>query len=137
MARDEEMERRLQNWARWRLGASGGSLGYAGVDLANADMPRDPYGAQAPIPTNDLEASDTDAGVQLLPSELRQTVELHYIGAGSQAKKAAKLCITERAMRMRVETAHRFLSSHFANKTELARLERTRVEALQRTTARS
>ena len=132
MARDEETERRLQNWARWRLCCTGGPLGFAGVDLEKADMPRDPYGAQAPIPTNDIEGGETEVAVQALPVELRQTVELHYLGAGSQAKKAAKLCITERAMRMRVEQAHRHVSAWFAAKTDAARTERDRVVRLQR-----
>ena len=136
MARDEDMERRLQEWARWKLDANRSPLGFAGVDLANAELPRDPYGAQAPIPTNDLEAAETDKAVMALPHELVETVHLHYVGAGSQAKKAAKLGVTERSMRDRVERAHRMLSRHFAEKTEASRAERARVEQLQRTVVR-
>lgn len=136
MARDEEMERRLQNWARWKLGGSRNPLGFAAVDLENVGMPRDPYGAQAPIPTDDIEASETHDAVLKLPSELKATVELHYLGAGSQEKKATRLCITTRSMRERVERAHRLLSSHFAHRADLARTERTRVEKLQRTATR-
>lgn len=131
MARDEEIERRLQNWARWRLCCTGSPLGFAGVDLENADMPRDPY-AQAPIPTNDIEASETEEAVRQLPDELFQTLVVFYIGAGSQVKKARHLGITERGMRARVEQAHRYLSAYFTGKNERIRVERERVEALLR-----
>ena len=131
MARDEETERRLQNWARWRLCCTGGPLGYAGVDLTTADQPSGGF-ENASIPTNDVEASETEVAVRALSADLKQTVELHYIGAGSQAKKATKLCITERTMRLRVEQARRQVSAWFAAKTEAACAERDRVVRLQR-----
>lgn len=99
-------------------------------------MPRDPY-AQAVIPTNDVEASETEDAVMSLPAELWQTLVLFYVGAGSQVKKANQLGITERGMRARVDQAHRHLSAYFTQKNERARAERERVESLQRSTTRT
>lgn len=131
MARDEEIERRLQNWARWKLSCTGGPLGFAGVDLESAGIHRDPY-ASAPVPTLDVEAAETEEALKQLPADLWETVVLFYVGAGSQAKKAKKLGITERGMRGRIEQAHRWLSAYFTGLNERRRAERTRVEGLLR-----
>lgn len=131
MSRDEEIERRLKNWARWKLGATRAPQGTAGTNWDSFGMPRDPYGAQTPIPTDDDEAWKTDEAVLRLASELRAAVESEYLGAGSQAKKARRLGITERGMRDRIERAHRLLSSHFAAQFDRATAERARVEQLQ------
>ncbi|MGC4075433.1 MAG: hypothetical protein QM702_00045 [Rubrivivax sp.] len=135
MARDEEIERRLNNWARWRLSLGCGATGYATVDLSRVGEGGQTYEGPT-IPTWGPEAADTDKAILLLPAELKRTVEVVYLGAGSLPKKARQLCITERSVHGRIEQAHVLLRRHFAEKAEQARRERARVEALQRASVR-
>ncbi len=130
MARIDWIEQRLQNWARWRLTSGSGALGFASVNLEQANMPREPY-AEAPIPTSGIEAGETDDAVARLPSELRATVECHYLGRGTQAEKLARLCCTRATLYARVERAHHLLAEHFLAKQAKQKAERERVERLQ------
>ena len=129
MARNEEMERRLLNWARWKLTNGAGLLGFAAVDLEEAGMPREPY-ADAPIPTSNIEASETDEAVKRLPSDLRATVETHYLSNAPFSLKLKRLCISKPALYLRIERAHRLLCDHFMAKLDRQRMERERVERL-------
>lgn len=129
MARNEDMERRLLNWARWKLTNGAGLLGFAAVDLEEAGMPREPY-ADAPIPTSNIEASETDEAVKKLPSDLRATVETHYLSNATFALKLKRLCISKPALYLRIERAHRLLSDHFMARLDRQRAERERVERL-------
>lgn len=130
MARDPEIERRLNNWARYRLTRGTGALGYASVNLSDPTMIREPY-AEAPIPTNAIEASETDGAIMLLPGELRAAVESHYLAPGGLAQKLARLCCSKATLYNRIERAQRLLAEHFASRADKARAERARVEALQ------
>lgn len=133
MARIDWIEHRLLNWARSRLGAGGGSLGYAGVDLSNPTPGvRDPY-ADAPIPINEVEADETDAAVQLLPGELKATVLEVYLAPGGERDHLRRLVCAKSTMHARVGHAHRLLADHFLAKQDRQRAERERVERLQRT----
>ena len=125
MALNDEMERRMLNWARWKLTGGAGVLGFSAVQFAAADMPREPY-ADAPIPTSNIEASEMDDAVKALPPELRATVEIHYLDNESQSHKLGRLGITKAALYLRIGRAHRVLSDHF-----MARLDRQRVERLR------
>ena len=132
MARIDSVEFRLLNWARWKAGAGGGRLGYSSVNLANPTPGvRDPY-SEAPIPVSDMEASETDDAVQLLPGELRATVIEFYTGVGGEADHLRVLCCARATMHARISRAHRMLSEHFAAKDDRQRRERERVETLQR-----
>jgi hypothetical protein len=131
MARIDWIEQRLQNWARWSLMRGSGVLGYSAVDLSNPTPGiRDPY-AQAPIPTNEIEASETDDAVQRLPGELKITVIEAYVGTGGLRQKLARLCCAERTLHDRIDRAHRLLANHFLAQQDKAKAERERVEALQ------
>lgn len=131
MARIDWIEHRLLNWARWRLGAGGGRLGYAGVDMSNPTPGiRDPY-SEAPIPINDIEASETDQAVQLLPGELRATVIECYTGRGGEADHLRILVCAKATMHARIDRAHRLLADHFTALKDRQAVERERVEALQ------
>jgi hypothetical protein len=128
------MERRLQNWARWRLSTKGSPLGYAGIDLESAlEGSGSGYDTPSAIPMHDFEASETEAAVMSLPEELWRTLVTFYVGAGSQAKKAKGLGVTERGMLARVDQAHRKLATYFTDKAQQARAERSRVEQLRLT----
>lgn len=130
MAKIEEIERRLQNWSRWRLTRGAGPLGFAAVSLGDPTVGvRTPF-EEAPIPTNAIEAGETDDAVRVLPSEIRRTVEVYYVEGRSERHRLALLCVGKATMHERIDRAHRLLSSNFAAKNDRAKQERTRVESL-------
>lgn len=131
MARIDWVEHRLQNWARWMLTRGGGVLGYASVDLQAAGNggSREPY-ESAPVPISDMEASDTDQAVQLLPGELRMTVIEVYTGKGGLADKIRRLCCGESTVHARIGRAHRLLADHWTARKDRQAAERQRVESL-------
>ena len=132
MARNDEIERRLLNWARWVHARGGGVNGYAGVNwsqLADGDTGRDGY-ITATVPIEGIEASETHDAVQRLPPELRATVEAHYLSSATLKEKLAWLYITERALHQRIDRAHRLLNDHFMAQLDKRRAERERVEKL-------
>jgi DNA-directed RNA polymerase specialized sigma24 family protein len=132
MARTEWVEHRLRNWQRWRLSQGAGVLGYARVRLGDTTpATRDPYQA-APVPTNAIEAGETDDAVQRLPGELKATVVQCYLGKGGHEDHARYLCCSLATMYRRLERADRLLAEHFTARADKAREERARVEALQR-----
>lgn len=126
MARDVEIERKLMQWASWKEGR-GGSLGYksAGFELRTAGGYR-----EAAIPINDIEAGVTDQAVLRLPSAHRAAVEAYYLRGGSVAQAAARLCIGERMLQVRIGQAHDMLRRWFADRERAADAQRERVEAL-------
>ena len=132
MARIDWIEQRLQNWARWRAMQGGaGCLGFSGVELGDSDGGRSGY-VTASIPTIDVEASETDAAVQLLyPGAVRMTVIEFYLGSGGEVDKARRLVCSRATWNWRVDRAHQQLATHFAAVHAKRRDERARVEALQ------
>ena len=128
MARIEEIERRLLNWARWRAGAGSGGMGYASVNMASEGA-RDGY-REATIPTIDCEAEETDRVVMSLASELRAAVEAVYLGQGTVAEKARRLCLSEAGMYRRIDQAHARMQSWLNDLDQARRRQRARVEAL-------
>ena len=147
MARIESIEHRLRNWARWRLSQGSGVLGYASVDLTHPiPSARDPY-ADAPVPTNEIEARQSDDLILKLPSQLRATVHVWYIGPDELLPRSAKrrptlnnlanrlkvLGCAEATVHERIDRAHRMLADHLAAKEDQAKLEQARVKALRPT----
>lgn len=131
MARIDWIERRLLNWARWRLKAGSGAGGYAQVNLANPTPGiRDPYEA-APIPVLAIEASETDTAIGTLPAELRSTLVEHYTGRGATSDQLRRLGIAKATLYARLERADRLLADYFNARDDAARRERQRVERLQ------
>jgi hypothetical protein len=129
MARIEDIERRLLNWARWKLGETSGGLGYAAMRWTAS-----PAGGgvrESIIPTNDCEAEETDRAVLVLESRLRATVEVVYLQGCSMRQKAQQLCCGEQAVKVRVWQAHAKLSKWLADKAETSRVERMRLSGLR------
>ena len=131
MHKQDWVEYRLQNWARWRLMAGQGpSLGYAGVKWGDAQAGRRGY-REAVIPVNDAEASETDGAVaRLQPGGLCLAVEVWYCGRGTADEKAAHLGISASTLHKRVALAHYQLAEHWLAQQERQRAERARVEGL-------
>lgn len=130
MARLEWVHMRLMNWSRWVLTRGSGKLGYAKVNLLDPNASRSGY-VEAPIPVNAVEASETDAAIGKLPSELKATVLQYYVGKGTEADHLRRLCCSRSTLYARIERAQRLLSEHFAAQQDKRRHERDRVEALQ------
>lgn len=131
MARIEDIERRLLNWARWRVTEGGGSIGYASVRLSSDVLASGDRYREAVIPTSDCEAAETDGLVMKLTSELRATVENYYTGRGGEAECLKRLCIGRSTLHARIDRAHRALASMLADLQAQRLGERKRVEALQ------
>lgn len=130
MARIEDIERRLLNWARWKASESrGGSMGYArtnwGADVSTSSRYR-----EARIPLSDCEAEEMDRAIAALsPFELRQTVSVYYLAA-SENDALARLQCARPTLHARIGRAHLALQ-HWLAQQQLAReLERQRVEAV-------
>jgi DNA-directed RNA polymerase specialized sigma24 family protein len=135
MARIEDIDRRLLNWARWRIDRTGGVLGYAAAPLAER-VDGEGWDAQALIPTVDCEASDTEVAVQALEGRLKAAVEMVYVQGGGMRRKAERLCCSEAAVHARIDEAHRKLSAWFTDRHQQRLAERERVQQLQRLAVR-
>jgi hypothetical protein len=130
MARLEDVERRLLNWARWKHGGGSGALGYVTVQYG-VDTSKAAY-RQAVVPTVDCEAEETDQAVTSLPVELRATVHEVYLGRGTAAERARLLGCSESTVKSRVWQAHRLIASWFSDQAQQRRDARARVEAAQK-----
>ena len=128
--RNEDMDRRLMNWARWRHGMTCGGLGFASVDLTSEGI-RETAEADVRVPLNDVEAEETNRAVLALPGELRATVEAVYLHGGSMAAKAKRLCCAEATVYARLLRVDRALQV-WLSEVQAQRLEaRRRLEAAQ------
>jgi hypothetical protein len=130
MARIEDIERRLLNWARWKAGATANPLGYAQAQMQER-VDGEGWDAVQAVPTVDHEAAETDRGVQALGTTLQETLRVFYVEGGGIARKARKLGCTERAVYLRVEQAQRGLAFWLSELAESRKRERERVERLQ------
>lgn len=127
MAMLDDIDRRLQQWARWKLGASSGGLGYASL---NWESFGGRTGGEPVIPTVAVEASADDDDVKRLPSELRRTVEVYYLGSTtSRVVLAGLLCCSTATVDARLTRAHRQLRDWFG---ERARRDAERTQEVRR-----
>jgi hypothetical protein len=128
MARIEEIERRLLNWARWKAGESRtGRIGYArtnwGADVGTRGCYR-----EARIPTSDCEAEETDRAIAALtPFELRETVSVYYLSSGEK-EALWRLQCARQTMHARIGRAHLALQHWLAEQYRTREQERARVE---------
>jgi DNA-directed RNA polymerase specialized sigma24 family protein len=132
MARIEWIEMRLLNWARWRLMEGSGPLGYAGVNLTDptAIVQRNPY-ADAPVPTNAIEAGETEDGIRQLEPDLAKAVQAWYLRTDGLRGALKQTGVSESTLHQRIDRAHRRLAEWLNDRQERARQERERVAALQ------
>lgn len=130
MAKVEDVERRLLNWARWRIGGGSGGLGYASATLG-MESGGSKY-REAVIPTRSGEAIETDSAVQMLATELRVLVHGHYADGLSMAALAVKHGCSVATVYLRLGRVHQLLDQAFRDMAEARRVERHRVEELGR-----
>lgn len=76
MSVEEDLERRLENWARWYWGGSKGSVGTSSIYCQGARPRR--YG-EAPMPIINGEAVETDTAIHQLIAELQTALRARYL----------------------------------------------------------
>ena len=129
--RSDDMERRLENWARWMHGAGTGGMGFASVNLLSALGGDRSAHREATIPTVDCEGAQTDEAIKALPRELGETVRVVYLLGCGMRDKARRLGVTEATVRLRIGRAHRLLETWLVDHAQQCRAQRERVEAVQ------
>lgn len=129
MARIEDIERRLENWSRWKLGGQSGGMGYARPSL-NTESTGARY-RQAIIPTSDCEAEETDQAVMALEEELQRTVATWYLEPEGPGPKAALLGIGVPGLYRRIERAHALIDAWLVERERQRVEQRKQVERLQ------
>lgn len=107
-----------------------------GGNYAQTDMTQDRVdgvGFDAPlvVPISDDEAALTDQAVRALEPDLHRAVHVVYVEGGKMARKAQKLGVSEATVYLRIDQAHRRLSSWFSERARAQQQQRLRVEALQ------
>lgn len=135
MARIDHIDRRLLNWARWLAKMRGGGGNYASIDLTQPVVDRSGWDAETPISIDDAEASLTDTAVHQLEQDLRDAIAACYLGSGSPAQYAKRLGVALATVYARRDRAHQALARWFAEREAAAKVERQRVEHLQRLAA--
>lgn len=131
MARIPDIERRLQNWARWRSSMGVGMGSYARVDMTEERVDGGGYDTPLTIPISDDEAQRTDRAVQSLEGDLRDAVMAVYVDGGQMRKKASRLGVSEATVYLRVDQAHKRLAAWFTAEAQSHRDHRARMESLQ------
>jgi len=131
MAKIEDVERRLLNWARWKIGGESGGLGYASATLGLLAGAGTSAYRESLIPTGVAEAVETDNAVKTLDLDHRRIVIEHYEHGLSLAAISVKLDCSVATVYARVDRAHRLLDQAFRVMVYSRQLEKRRVEALQ------
>lgn len=108
MARDPQIEARLQRWAQWVQVGDGS--GYPVMSVLHPSW--SPPGGGV-VPAMKVGASSdvrqTQRAVQALPMKLRNAVTVHYVVRGPIAEQAMRLECAEPTVHLRVERAHQAL----------------------------
>lgn len=111
MAKIDWIEKRLENWARWRLKRSANALGFPKQNvLARFWSPPRNREAVAILPVDENEAWTLEQCIGALPLVLKQTVEQRYLTTGSVTDDANALGCGVSTVHARIEDAHRRLA---------------------------
>jgi hypothetical protein len=134
MAKLQWMRDRVENWAAWRVRRNSGGVGrYAAMTYEDpAQRGTDPY-ADAPVKPHEEDAWEIDAAMRvvLVSTELRATIECHYLSRYTEAEKLRRLCVAKSTLHDRLDRVDRLLVRYFSDRHAQAAQERARVEALQ------
>ncbi|EYC51711.1 hypothetical protein AZ34_11930 [Hylemonella gracilis str. Niagara R] len=123
MARIEGIRYRLENWARWCAKVEGGALGFPTTNsLARLAGRSSNY--EAVIPTNDVDAAETDAAVkslQLTRSHLYLVLTLHYAKGLPIHRVAREMHRAESTIKRNLEDADLAIQTWLVAKAEKQR----------------
>lgn len=132
MARDPNIERRMLNWMRWRAGPGYGmGLGYGSASIWGSVRVDCASSRESAIPTNAIEAEETDRAIKDLPLFLRETVSVMYLTDDPVPVKARALGCAVSTMHARVADAHRRIAIWVSDRQRHAQDDRAQVEAAQ------
>jgi hypothetical protein len=128
MSKIPEIERRLRNWAQWKLGGHGGRSGGC------APMWREAVsgGGYDGVPVLSVEASDTDSAIAQLDQSAQRTLHEVYLSDDSKAVLESRLGVGIDAIRRRINQAHRDLQRIFEDRAAALKAARARFESLSR-----
>lgn len=122
MAIIEDVERRLLNWARWKIGGCAGGMGYASVNFSGL-----PSGGSKGAIVQSGEPEETERAVSSLDLELQVCVRLWYLeGRMTAVAKAARLGCCVPVMYRRREQAHRKIQVWLSDRAQERRSARDR-----------
>lgn len=108
MARDMDIEARLQRWAQWITVGDGS--GYARVNTLHPNWSPPTKGVRPGMKVgHGSDAPQTHRAVKRLSQRLQDTLVVHYCKRLTLAEQAAALGCTESAIGPRVQRAHREL----------------------------
>lgn len=123
MARIEWVHQRLENWALWR---ARGGFGYAKQSIfADGPAARGQV-AEAVIPVDDLEASDTNDAVEALKlghGHLYQTLHLYYVRGQGIKGTARSMRRAESTIHSQLGSADQLLAAWFSDRTARKRVQ--------------
>ena len=131
MARDPNIERRMENWRRWKRGAGSVGLGYGNASIWNRiQVDRSPNRASV-VPTNAIEGDQTNDAINTLTKHLKETVHVYYLCDDSIELKARALGCGVSTVHARIKEAHRLITIWFSDRTRAAAEQRERDESIQ------
>lgn len=123
MARIDGIRDRLENWARWCAKRDGGALGYPSTNiLARLAGTGSSWGNV--IPTNSIEASETDDAVNSLKfqrSHLYLVLTLHYVRGLPLHRVALEMHRAESTVKRNLEDADAAIQAWLVAKSEKQR----------------
>lgn len=118
MARDADIEARLQRWASW-LNEGDGS-GYPVMSVLHQDWQPPSPGITPTMKVSSVtDVGETHRAVRRLSLRLRNTVLIQYCFNLTLAEKAERLGCGEQTVVQRVDLAHRLLAAEFRDKLEV------------------
>lgn len=110
----KDIDARLCRWADWAAtGKRVVGLGYARCTLATWTPSS---GASIQSPEFNLEASETDTALRLLPSELIEIIVVYYLKKGTQHQKARDCRVSVKTLYNRLDHAHQRLQQIILDK---------------------
>lgn len=127
---DDDMDRRLQNWARWMIEREEGPRIGGGTPRERVDG--EGWDAPSVIPTNDAEAQETFTGLRAVGADHQRACWVWYVSGGTVTMRCRRAGCSETELRSRVAMAHRRLGQWLTDKRQAADAERHRVQQLQR-----
>jgi hypothetical protein len=101
----QEVQRRLENWARWRYTGDvgpGGLSPFPAYNLVNISSAR---AARSTVPTLSGEAEDMDKLLRKMPPRLVRPLTMHYLWNGTPKWKAMRCKCSPRHFYRLVEHA--------------------------------
>lgn len=111
-----QVEVLLAAWGWWALKRGSGALGYPSVSPMFRDAPRgDSYGSAIPLGMANRDMEAVDMAVRRLPDELRKAVVEMYQRGGSLRAVAARIKISDKTLRKRLDEAYEKIALDMAD----------------------